>query len=117
MKVISFLYLLFLVSCASEPKKNKDPIREALKTKNDEFRECYLESDSYPGRRSQTTGAVKVSFMIDTTGKLNDEKIAETTFKDPNFHACILGMMRTINFPAPKDPVYANESINFYPAF
>ncbi len=116
MKAISFL--LILGACASnEPKY--DPIRTTLESKQDEYRSCFLESESYKGRDTDERGVVKVAFTIDKDGKVTDEKIAETAFKDPSFHACLLEQIRGLKFTPPKDGGYIEvlQPINFYPTY
>lgn len=122
MKAISFLFVLFLtVACSSGNKINpkKDPIGYALHTKHDEFRSCYLESESYKGKDALTKGEIKVGFVIDGNGKATKEKIMETTFKDPNLNACMLGMLKLVTFPPSKGEltVVENRNINFYPTY
>ncbi len=116
MKAISLLILL--AACSShEPKY--DPIRTVMETKQDEYRSCFLESESYKGRDTNEKGVVMVAFTIDKDGKVTDEKIAETAFKDPSFHACLLEQIRGLKFTPPKDGGYIEvlQPINFYPTY
>ncbi len=122
MKAISFLFVLILAGACSSAKKinqKKDPIGFALHTKHDEFRSCYLESESYKGKDALTKGSIKVGFIIDASGKSTKEKIMETTFKDPNLNACMLGMLKLVEFPHAKgdQTVVENQNINFYPTY
>ncbi len=104
MKVTSLLLLAFIFqSCATEKKPiNTDPIQGQLDLKTDEFRQCFLESDSYQGRLSDEKRQIKVGFIIDPKGNAKDVKIFSSEFKDPNFHVCILGMVKKIKFSPPK---------------
>jgi hypothetical protein len=121
MKGISILFALFFTACAShqdeqaDPKK--DPIRYGLLSKRDEFRSCYLESESYKGKDAVTSGIIKVGFTINKLGHSTNEKIVETSFKDPNLDACIKGILRLIKFPAPENEgtIDVVQPINFYP--
>jgi hypothetical protein len=122
MKAISFLLVLLFISACSSSEKidaKKDPIGFALHTKHDEFRSCYLESESYKGKDALTEGAIKVGFIIDAEGKSSKEKIMETSFKDPNLNACMLGMLRLVKFPPSKgaETIVENQNINFYPTY
>lgn len=119
MKAISFLFILgFIISCSTPEVKEKDPIKAALNTKNDEYRECFLESDSYKGRRApETTAVIQVSFTINAKGTATNSKVYESPFKDANLHACVLGMIRLIHFPLPKEgeTTDVKETISFKP--
>jgi TonB family protein len=117
MKGISFLFILTLItSCASREVIETDPIRAALLTKQDEYRECFLESDSYKGRKAaEPEGVVRISFTINAKGKATNGKVYESPFKDANFHACILSMVRMIQFPLPENggTIEATQPIRF----
>lgn len=121
MKATSLFLLFVLAACSShrseEIDPKKDPIRYGLMSKRDEFRSCFLESESYKGMHAPTEGIIKVGFTIDKDGKSTKEKIVESTFKDPNLHACILGILRLIQYPQPKDggSIEVKQPINFYP--
>ena len=116
MKVISFL--LILSACATEQPKF-DPINTPLEARHDEYRSCFLESESYKGTKEVEKRVVKVSFIIDPTGKVTEAKIAETEFKDANFHACLLEQMRMVGFQPPVDGKHIQvlRAINFYPDY
>lgn len=116
MKVISFL--LILSACATE-KPNFHPINTPLEGRHDEYRSCFLESESYLGTKVEEKRVVKVSFVIDPAGKVTQAKIAETSFKDPNFHACLLEQIRMVGFQPPKDgkSIEVIHAINFYPDY
>jgi hypothetical protein len=122
MKATSFLLVLLSISACSSAEKidqKKDPIGFALHTKHDEFRSCYLESESYKGKDAITKGAIKVGFVIDQNGKSSKEKIMETSFKDANLNACMLGMLKLVTFPPSKGDltIVENQNINFYPTY
>jgi len=46
-------------------------------------------------------------------GKIEDEKIASTDFKDANFHACLLSLTRELKLTPKKDPTNVTKTINF----
>lgn len=107
MKVISLIFILLLSACASHQEEVidpvKDPIRFGLHSKRDEYRSCFLESESYKGRNSNTDGVVMVGFIINKLGAPTQIKIVKSPFKDPNFHACLQGILGLIRYPPPKD--------------
>src|SRR6478736_6708584 len=94
MKVISFLTLLILFGCAKDQK----PVAP-IDSKNFDYQQCYYESDSYSKR---LPGKVSITFLLMPDGKIEDEKIAVTDFKDANFHACLLQTTRSLKLP-PKE--------------
>jgi hypothetical protein len=110
MKVISLIFILLLSACASHQVEVidpiKDPIRFGLHSKRDEYRSCFLESESYKGRNSNTDGVVMAGFTINKLGVPTEIKILESPFKDPNFHACLQGIIGLIRFPPSKDGGY-----------
>jgi hypothetical protein len=116
MKAISLLF--FFAACASH-KPKYDPIRTPMDDKNEEFRSCFLESESYKGRDTNEMGVIKVSFTIDKVGKASQLKIVESAFKDPSFHACIFDQLRMIKFEPAKDgqDIIHVQPINFYPTY
>ncbi len=118
MKGISFLILLLLGACRT-PQPKYDPIMTPLEARHDEYRSCFLESESYAGTKVEEKRKVKVSFVIDPKGKVTGAKIAETDFKDANLHACFLEQIRLVNFQPPKDGknIEVLHAINFYPDY
>jgi len=116
MKGISFLSLFLLVACRS-PQPKHHPIETPIESKHDEYRSCFLESESYKGRNTVENGVVAVSFTINQDGKVINAKIAESAFKDANFHACLLDQIRSLKFGLPKDGknIDVVRPINFYP--
>ena len=122
MKAINFLLICLLaLACSSLPEidPKKDPIGYGLHSKRDEFRSCYLESESYKGKDAVTEGTIKVGFTVDKSGYSTEEKITETSFKDPNLNVCILSILQLIKFPVPHngETVVVSHPINFYPTY
>ena len=105
MKVISFVGLLMLVSCSHDQK----PVA-AIDSKNFEYQQCFYESDSYSKR---LTGKVTITFLLMPDGKIEDEKIAGTDFKDANLHACILETTRSFQLPPKEVETKVTKVINF----
>ena len=106
MKATKLLVLLAVVSCGSRMEKPVAPVD----SKDYEYKQCFYESES-----SKQSGSVKIGFKVLSDGKIDDEKILESDYKDPNFHACLLEMTREIKFPIPENGVETTgiKVINF----
>jgi TonB family protein len=115
MKVTSLLALtIFLVSCVtSAPKPH--PISGPLSSRQASYRQCYVESDLYQGRQDKTVGNVSVKFTVTDSGDVKDASIAQSDFKDANFHACLLDQVRRIKFTDVKEETAVNQPIRFTP--
>jgi hypothetical protein len=109
MKGISFLILLILSSCASDPRDGKQVLNESL-------RQCYVESDSYTGRKGTVQGEMTVSLLVDSEDKVKSCKIVKNDFKDPNLNACVCGMFKlsTVSNPT-KETIEVVQPVKFYP--
>ena len=97
MKATNLLIIFLLTACSSGPSKPLSA-KQSLDSKSDEFRSCFLESNSYRGKDAPDRGKVKVSFTIAPDGSATNEKIVHSDFKDPNMHACMLDILRDIEF-------------------
>ncbi len=111
MKVINLFVLILLVACGSRMEK---PVA-TIDSRDYEYKECFNDSDSMRNTNVKGKGQVKIGFIVLPDGKVEDEKIIESSFKDPNFHACLLEVTRSMNFPAPKSGAATNTTkvINF----
>ncbi len=87
MKGINFLILILLSSCASDPRDEKLVLNESL-------RQCYVESDSYTGRKGTVQGQMIVSLGVNAEEKVKSCKIIKNDFKDANLDACVCGMFK-----------------------
>lgn len=87
MKGTNFLFLLTLMACASDPRDEKLVLNESL-------RQCYVESDSYTGRKGTVQGEMTVQLDVNPEGKVESCKITQNDFKDPNLNACVCGMYK-----------------------
>jgi hypothetical protein len=97
MKAIKLLVLLAIAACASEKPKSPN---EALHSRDRQYQQCYLESDSFVQKHNiKKTGQVSISFLVKPDGKVDEEKIINSPFKDANFHACLLEITRGLTFP------------------
>lgn len=119
MKAFSLIILSFIASCASQHDvdQKKDPIRFGLLSRQRQYTQCFLESDSYLGKNHKKIGSMNVYFLIDEKGKVQDEKIERSDFKDANLHACVLEQLRSITFLMPQGhgTTKVSQPINFTP--
>lgn len=99
MKAISFLAVFILFSCAHQGDQ-EDPISKAINSRNRQFQQCHIESDSH-----KEAGQVRVRAILNGNGMVRDTRIVDSTFNDPNLHACIEGVLSQLKFP----PGYADE--------
>ncbi|OFZ21510.1 MAG: hypothetical protein A2X94_08975 [Bdellovibrionales bacterium GWB1_55_8] len=77
-----------------------DAVEAALLAHRDEFRLCYereLNAES-----PNIAGRVGTSFVIGSTGKVAQAGIASSSLKNSNAEACILSVIRRIQFPVPR---------------
>jgi hypothetical protein len=109
MKVISFLGLLMLVSCGSRDQNPTAPID----SKNFDYQQCFYESETYSNRNIKGKGQVSITFILMPDGKIEDERIAATDFKDANFHACLLETTRALELPPNTVETKITKVINF----
>jgi hypothetical protein len=115
MKAISLLSAFILVSaCSSQNPTEVKSVSDSLLSKRDEFRSCYLESESYGGRNEVTEGKVQVNFTISPDGTPTNGKIASSDFKDASLHACLLEQLRGIKFAKPTNgiPTEVSQQLN-----
>lgn len=113
MKVISLFILL--ASCSAYKPKNTHPIQGPLEERHESYRQCYLESDSYQSKADHSKVKIVVSFKILESGKVEDERILETPFKDPNLNACLLEQIRKTPFEAREFQAQAVHPFSFIP--
>jgi TonB family protein len=113
MKAISLL--IFLLFSCSHQSKTSNLIDDPLIAKQEKYRQCYLESNSYKGRTDESLGIVKVKFLINKEGQVKNATVTESDFKDPNFHACILDQIRQIKFDPLETETEVHQPISFIP--
>lgn len=111
MKVLTLTLLIFLTACGSHPDTPKPP----LDAKDHQYRQCYDESDSFRNSKIKTTGRVVITFLVLPNGKIEDEKITETPFKDANLNACLLEITRSLKIPPAENGAVKNVTkvLNF----
>ena len=110
MKEISLIALLSLVSCSSHHRPDvQDPVvAEARK-----FNQCFEESDSF--KTTTEPGLVELVYNIKVDGTVENEKIARSDFKDANFDACLLGIIKTVKFSARSTLTEVKQPLKFEP--
>lgn len=80
-----------------QPGPSAADIRQAVDSRNDELRRCYMVGTF---RDSQLTGTVNVVFIIDTTGRVSRANDAGSNMPDPEVVECVLGVFAQLEFPA-----------------
>ncbi|MBC7693645.1 MAG: AgmX/PglI C-terminal domain-containing protein [Methylotenera sp.] len=79
---------------------DKDAIEAALMAHRDEFRLCYEREIN--GVNSSLAGRVSTSFVIGSSGRVNQAGVESTTLKNANVERCILTVIKRIDFPIPN---------------
>ncbi len=77
-----------------------DAIEAAILAQRDRFRLCYekeINAESPPG-----AGRVSTSFVIASNGRVTQAGIESTTLNNRNTEGCILGVIKSIQFPLPR---------------
>ena len=75
-------------------------VEAALLAHRDEFRLCYERELNAENQR--LAGRVGTTFVIGSSGKVAQAGIESTSLKNVNTEACILQVIRRINFPIPR---------------
>lgn len=83
MKGINLLFLITLYSCASEAPRGKE--RRLI----DNVRQCYLESDSYTGKKLGSKPQMTVQLTVTPESKITACKVIRSDYKDPNLNTCV----------------------------
>lgn len=124
MKAISLIFLAILFSCSShQPPKlspEEEGIRSSLMAHMEDYRTCFKASETFKKNYDENTKAYfKVGFTIDSHGKVINEKILESDFKEPTFENCLLKAVESIQFPLPKNngSVDVIQAFNLYPKY
>lgn len=94
MKVINFIILVLLVSCAHK-KSKEETVTGVIESRNRQFQQCHIESDSH-----KQAGKVRMKALLNKKGAVRDSYIIDSTFNDPNLHACLEGILSPLEFPS-----------------
>lgn len=100
MKGISLFILALLCSCSHRPQKKS--IDDVISSRQRQFQQCHMESDSF-----KEEGMIRIKLILDKKGFVKDSMLIESTYLDPNLHACIQGVLAPLKF----SPGTANEII------
>ena len=92
MKGIKFLLMVLLFSCAHQ--NEEDPIVRTIYSRNRQFQQCHMESDSF-----KAEGKLKLKATLTKSGDVKDTQVVESTFADANLHACLTGILKSLKFP------------------
>ncbi|MEK6706960.1 MAG: AgmX/PglI C-terminal domain-containing protein [Bdellovibrionota bacterium] len=77
-----------------------DAIEAALLAHRDEFRLCY--ERELNAENPKLAGRVGTSFVIGSSGRVNQAGIESTTLKNVNAEGCIIQVIKRIQFPIPR---------------
>ncbi|MGE3608467.1 MAG: AgmX/PglI C-terminal domain-containing protein [Bacteriovoracaceae bacterium] len=108
MKAISTLLLLVACSTYEDPQS----IEQSFHQKQWQFDQCYYESDLY---LKKSPGSADIHFIINSDGKVMNPKIINSDFKDPNLNACLLMVVKQMNFHHHFHNQEYTQSFNFTP--
>lgn len=79
---------------------DKEEIAKVIKKNLGQVLYCYERQLS---ANSQLFGKMTVQFQIDSSGKVEFQKIADSSISDRQMEACVLGKISKFLFPQPKD--------------
>ena len=79
---------------------DKKVIEEHVRKILPKIRYCY---ENGLAKNYEINGRIVVEFVIQTTGKVSDSKVAETTMNDSDVEKCVAEQVGKVQFPAPKD--------------
>jgi outer membrane biosynthesis protein TonB len=77
-----------------------DAIEAAMLAHRDEFRLCYEKEIN--AERPNLAGRVGTTFLIGSTGRVNEAGIESTSLKNVNVERCVLTVIKRIDFPVPR---------------
>jgi hypothetical protein len=80
MKGIKFLLLVLIFSCAHQ--NEEDPIVRTIYSRNRQFQQCHMESDSF-----KEEGKLKMRATLNKSGEVKEAQIVESTFTDANLQS------------------------------
>jgi hypothetical protein len=75
-------------------------IEAALLANRDRFRYCYEKEIN--AENQKLAGRVGTSFVIGSSGRVTQAGVESTTLKNPNTEGCIIGVIKSIQFPIPR---------------
>lgn len=121
MKAISLIILSVLFfACASEKSKYvsfeipvDSFVHEKFQSKRYELTGCYMESDTYSVEKKPAKMIVELK--VNLLGKVEDETISLADVEDANFKACVLNVVRSLEFGSQTEELKISQAIRFHP--
>lgn len=99
-----------------ETGRRREDIQTAVQAKRDQARACY---DSAQKATPTLEGDIAIAWVIDPSGAVTDPKVepSKTTIQDAKLGECIIGVIKTLKFPASAKGMEtrANYPFNFHP--
>lgn len=99
-----------------EPGRRREDIMTAVQAKRDAARACY---DTAQKATPALEGDIAIAWVIDPSGTVTEPKVdpAKTTIQDAKLGECIVGVIKTLKFPASAKGMEtrANYPFNFHP--
>jgi len=99
-----------------EPGRRREDIQAAVVAKRDQARACY---DAAQKLTPTLEGDIAVQWVIDPQGVVTEPKIdpAKSTLTDAKLGECIIGVIKTLKFPASAKGMETRASypFNFHP--
>lgn len=101
---------------SGESGRRREDIQAAVMAKRDQARSCY---DTAQKANPTLEGDIAIQWVIDPQGVVTDPKVdtAKTTLQDPKLGDCIIGVIKSLKFPASGKGMEtrANYPFNFHP--
>lgn len=101
---------------SGEPGRRREDIQAAVLAKRDQARACY---DTAQKATPTLEGDIAIQWVIDPQGVVTDPKVdgMKTTLQDAKLGECIIGVIKTLKFPASEKGMEtrANYPFNFHP--
>lgn len=99
-----------------EPGRRREDIQAVVQAKRDQARACY---DSAQKATPSLEGDITIAWVIDPSGAITEPKVepSKTTIQDAKLGECIIGVIKTLKFPASAKGMEtrANYPFNFHP--
>ena len=71
---------------------------------------CYEVSES---KNHSTTGSLTVEFEVGADGRVNGERVADSSLSDDVLNECVLGVVRKTHFPKATAPTDVTWPVRF----
>jgi hypothetical protein len=99
-------FFLISIGCGTVTPKTKSEfyshIEYQMKSKSDDFNHCFQKYfKNFP---NQSSAHVKARWTIETSGRVNNANIFESTLNSKTTEDCITSTIQTIRFSPPAEP-------------